>query len=88
MAFTIEFLDENGEPVRAVDDEVVDEAKIKSIMELQMFDIIPLGTGSEKQNYMVLRVNREVISAKLSGRSEDDMRLEFTVKAVPDKGKA
>ena len=87
MAFTIEFLYENGEPIRTLDNEVLDEAKLESIMGLQIFDTIPLGSGSEKQNYMVLKINREVISAKLSGRSEDDMYLEFTVKAVSDKEK-
>ncbi|MFC1929186.1 hypothetical protein ACFLXK_06325, partial [Chloroflexota bacterium] len=67
MAFTIEFLYENGEPVRALDNEVLDEEKIQAILKLKVNDIIPLGSGGEKQNYMVLKINRSFVSAQLSG---------------------
>ena len=51
MAVTIEFLYENGETVKALDDEVLDEAKARSIIKLKVFDTITLGSGSEKKNY-------------------------------------
>ena len=84
MAFTIEFLYENGEPVRALENEVLDEDKIKSIMKLEVHDIIPLGSGSEKQNYQVLKINHRFVSAQLSGQGEDNMHHEFIVKAISD----
>lgn len=85
MGFTIEFLYENGEPVRALDNEVLDDDKIKSILKLRVNDIIPLGSGSEKQNYKVLRINRNFVSAQLSGQGEDNTHFDFIVKAVSGK---
>jgi hypothetical protein len=85
MAFTIEFLYEDGKPVKVLDDEVLDEDKIKAIMKLRVHDIIPLGSGSEKRNYRVIKISREVVSAQFSGQGEDKMHFEFTVKAIPDK---
>ncbi len=85
MAFTIEFLYENGEPVRALDNEVLDEGKIQSILKLRVNDIIPLGSGSERQNYIVLKINRSFISAQLSGQGEDNTHFNFIVKAISDK---
>ena len=82
MAFTIEFLYENGEPVRALDNEVLDEEKIQSILKLKVNDIIPLGSGSEKQNYIVLKINRSFVSARLSGQGEDNTHFDFIVKAI------
>ncbi len=86
MAFTIEFLYENGEPVRALDNEVLDEDKIKSILKLKVNDIIPLGSGSEKQNYIVIKINRSFVSARLSGQGEDNTHFDFIVKVISDKG--
>ncbi len=80
MAVTIEFLYEDGEPVKALDDEVLDEAKIRSIMNSHPGDIIPLGSGSEKQNYMVLKITHRFISAQPSGQGEDNMHHEFIVR--------
>ncbi len=85
MAFTIEFLYEDGEPVKALDDEVLDEDKIKSIMKLKVNDTIPLGSGREKQNYKVLKINRRFVSAQLSGQGEDNTHFDFIVKAISDK---
>ncbi len=82
MAFTIEFLYENGEPVRALDNEVLDDDKIESILKLRVNDIIPLGSGSEKQNYMVLKIKRSFVSAQLSGQGEDKTHFDFIVKAI------
>ena len=87
MAFTIEFLYENGEPVRALDNEVLDEDKIKSILKLKVNDIIPLGSGSEKQNYMVLKINRSFVSAQLPSQGEDNTHFDFIVKAISTKSK-
>ena len=85
MGFTIEFLYENGEPVKALDNEVLDKEKIQSILKLRVHDIIPLGSGSEKQNYMVLKINRKFVSAEYSGQGEDSTHFDFTVKAISDK---
>jgi len=82
MAFTIEFLYEDGEPVRALDNEVLDEDKIKSIMKLKVNDTIPLGSGSEKQNYKVLKIHRRFVSAQLSGQGEDNTHFDFIVEAI------
>ena len=84
MAFTIEFLYEDAEPVRALDNEVLDEDKIKSIMKLKVNDTIPLGSGSEKQNYKVLKINRRFVSAQLSGQGEDNTHFDFIVEAISD----
>ncbi|MBA7705939.1 hypothetical protein ES703_114781 [subsurface metagenome] len=85
MAFTIEFLYENGEPVRALDNEVLDEGKIQSILKLRVNDIIPLGSGSGRQNYIVVKINRSFVSAQLSGQGEDNTHFDFIVKAISDK---
>ena len=85
MAFTIEFLYENEEPVRVLDNEVLDDDKIKSILKLRVNDIIPLGSGSEKQNYIVVKINRSFISAQLSGQGEDNTHFVFIVKAISDR---
>jgi hypothetical protein len=82
MAFTIGFLHENGEPVRALDNEMLDEDDIQSILKLTVNDIIPLRSGSDKQNYQVVKINRSFVSAHLSGQSEDNMHFEFIVKAI------
>lgn len=84
MAFTIEFLYEDGEPVRALDNEVLDEDKIKSIMKLRVNDTISLGSGSEKKNYRVKKINRRFVSAQLSGQDEDNTHFNFIVEAIPD----
>jgi len=84
MAFTIEFLYENGEPVRALDNEVLDEDKIKSIMKLKVNDTIPLGSGGEKQNYRVIKINRRFVSAQLSDQDEDKTHFDFIVEAISD----
>ncbi len=80
MPITIEFLYEDGKPVKALDNEVLDEDKIKSILKLRVHDIISLGSGSEKQNYMVLKITHRFISARLSGQGEDNMHHEFIVR--------
>ena len=85
MAFTIEFLYENGEPVRALDNEVLDDDKIESILKLRVNDIIPLGSGGKKQNYIVLKINRSFVSAQLSDQGEDNTHFVFIVKAISDK---
>ena len=85
MAFTIEFLYENGEPVRALDNEVLDEAKIRSIMNSHPGDIIPLGSGGEKKNYQVIKINHQIRSREISDSGEDEAYHEFIVKAVSDK---
>ena len=85
MAFTIEFLYENEEPVRVLDNEVLDDDKIKSILKLRVNDIIPLGSGSEKQNYIVVKINRSFVSAQLSGQGEDNTHFVFIVKAISDR---
>jgi len=84
MAFTIEFLYEDGEPVKALDDEVLDEDKVRSILKLRVHDVIPLGSGSEKRFYQVLKINHRFVSAQLSGQDEDSMHHDFIVKAIPD----
>lgn len=80
MPITIEFLYEDGKPVKALDNEVLDEDKIKSILKLRVHDIISLGSGSEKRDYMVLKINHRFISAQLSGQGEDGMYHEFIVR--------
>ena len=85
MALTIEFLYEDGSPVKALDDEVLDEAKVNSIMKLQVFDTIALGSGGEKKNYQVLKIDHRFISAEMSGKGEDNMHHEYTVKVINDK---
>lgn len=85
MAFTIEFLYENGEPVGDLDNQVLDEDKVKSIMKLKVNDIIPLGSENEKHNYRVMKINRRFISAKLTGGDKDIMHFEFIVKAISSK---
>lgn len=82
MAFTIEFLYENRERVLALDDEVLDEDKVKAILNLKVFDTITLGSGSEKQTLQVLKINHKFVSAKMSGKDEDDMHHEYIVKAI------
>ena len=82
MAFTIEFLYENGERVLALDDEVLDEDKVKAILNLKVFDTITLGSGTEKQTLQVLKINHNFVSAKMSGKDEDAMHHEYTVKAI------
>ena len=85
MAFVIEFLYKNGELVKAFDSELLDKNKIESIMKLKEHDIIPLGKGSEKQNYKVLRINRNAGPARLSGQGDDYIHIDFIVEAIPDK---
>lgn len=80
MPITIEFLYEDGKPVKALDNEVLDEDKIKSILKLRVHDIISLGSGSEKQDYMVLKINHRFISAQISGQGEDNLHHEFIVR--------
>jgi hypothetical protein len=80
MAFTIEFLyEDDGElkAVRALDDEVLDEDKIRSIMKLRVFDTISLGSSSEKRTYQVEKINRKVLG--------NDMHFDFLVKEIPDE---
>ena len=64
---------------------MLDEEKIQSILKLKVNDIIPLGSGSEKQNYIVLKINRSFVSAQLSGQGEDNTHFDFIVKAISDK---
>ena len=85
MALTIEFLYEDGEPVKALDDEVLDEAKVSSIIKLQVFNTITLGRGSEKKNYLVLKIEHRFVSAEISGKGEDNIHHEYTVKVIDDK---
>ncbi|MFC2058913.1 hypothetical protein ACFLTS_04640 [Chloroflexota bacterium] len=80
MALTIEFLYENGEPVKALDDEVLDEAKVRSILKLKVFDTITLGSEREKKNYLVLKIEHRFVSAEMSGKGEDNMHYQYTVK--------
>jgi len=80
VALTIEFLYENGKPVKALDDEVLDENKIKSILKLRVYDIISLGSRSGRQDYIVLKIKHNFLSAKFSGLGEDNMHHEFTVR--------
>ncbi len=82
MALTIEFLYEDGEPVKALDDEVLDEAKMRSIMNSHPGDIISLGSGGEKKNYQVIRINHQIRSREISDSGEDEAYHEFTVKVV------
>lgn len=79
MAFTIEFLYEDKgklKPVPVLDDEVLDDIKIRSIMNLKVFDTIPLGSGSEKRTYEVQKIHRKV--------QGNDMHFDFVVKKIPD----
>ena len=79
MAFTIEFLYEDEgklRPVPALDDEVLDDIKIRSIMNLKVLDTIPLGSGSEKRTYEVQKIHRKV--------QGNDMHFDFVVKKIPD----
>gem|GEM_PF-1832323 len=79
MAFTIEFLYEDEgklKPVPALGDEVLDDIKIRSIMNLKVFDTIPLGSGSEKRTYEVQKIHRKV--------QGNDMHFDFVVKKIPD----
>ena len=85
MAFTFEFIRENGELVKTFEGEQLDRPNIESIMELKVNDTITLGSGSEKKNYKVLRINRKAGSARLSGQSEDYKHIDFIVKAIPDR---
>ena len=80
MPITIEFLYEDGKPVKALDNEVLDEDKIKSILKLRVHDIISLGSGSEKQDYMVLKIRHNFVSAQLSAQGEDNLHYEFVVR--------
>jgi hypothetical protein len=82
MAITIEFLYKKGKPVRALDNEVLDEEKTNAIMKLKVHDTITLGSGNEKQSYQVLKIKRNFISAKHSGQDEDSMHLDYVVKAI------
>ena len=82
MAFKIEFLYEDGEPVSTFDNKVLDMDKIMSFIKLQVHDIIPLGSGSEKQNYEVLKIDHDFVSAELSGQGEDGWHYKFIVKAI------
>lgn len=80
MAFTIEFLyEDDGElkPVRALDDEALDEDKIRSIMKLRVFDAISLGSSSEKRTYQVEKIHRKVLG--------DDIHFDFLVKEITDE---
>ena len=80
MAFTIEFLYEDEgklKPVPALDNEVLDDIKIRSIMNLKVFDTIPLGSGSEKRTYQVKEIHH-----KAKG---DDMHHDFLVKEIPNE---
>ncbi len=63
------------------DNEVLDADKIKSILKLKVYDVIPLGSGSEKQNFMVIEIKRSFVSAQLSGHGEDNTHFTFIVKA-------
>jgi len=85
MALTIEFLYEDGRPVKALDDEVLDEAKVNYILKLRVFDTITLGSRSEKKNYQVLKIDHRFVSAEMSGKGEDNMHHEYTVKVINDK---
>ena len=82
MAITIAFLYENGERVLALDDEVLDEDKVKAILNLHPFDTITLGKGSEKQTLQVIKIDPNFKSAKISDSGEDELHHEFTVKVV------
>ncbi len=50
-----------------------------------MIDTIALGSGSEKKNYRVLKIDHRFISAEMSGKGEDNMHHEYTVKVINDK---
>ena len=86
MAFTIEFLYEDGEPVRAPDDAVLDEDSLRSILKLRVGDVFPLGSGDEIKTYKIIRIKRNMRSGQISDSGEDEMQFDFVVRVFPDKG--
>ena len=82
MAFTIEFLYENGEPVKQLDDEVLDEDKVKEILRLRPVDTITLGREREKVNLRVVRIKHDYVDAEHSDTGEEKMHHKFTVEAI------
>ena len=59
--------------------------KIRSIMNSHPGDIIPLGSGGEKKNYQVIKINHQIRSREISDSGEDEAYYEFIVKAISDK---
>ena len=82
MPITIEFLYENGERVLALDDEVLDDEKVNSILNLHPLDTITLGSGRAKQNLQVLKIDHKYRSGQISDSGEDELHHEFTVKVI------
>jgi hypothetical protein len=84
MGVTIEFLYENMERVKQLDDEVLDEAKVKEIINLKPLDTITLGSGRDKVVLQVQKINHNFESAEISKSGEDNLHHEYIVKVVKD----
>ena len=83
MAFMIKFFYEDGENVMEMTN-VKDMDFIKYIMKLQVYDIVPLGSGVERKNYRVKKIRRrgKGVSDEVSGKDEFILIFEITVEDI------
>jgi hypothetical protein len=82
MALKIEFLYEDGEPVKQLNNEVLDEDKIRAILRLNMYDTITSGYGSEKAAFQIIKIT-EYFNAAETPQGEDSMYFKIIVKTIP-----